>query len=421
MRPRILLPAFILLTAPLLHAEDFQGANHPVPYDEETIFYSKAKAGGPVAELQEKLERGAVRLRFDDQHGYLPALLDYFGIPKSSQMLVYSKTSVQRAYITPATPRALYFNDDVYIGYVPGAPMLEISAVDPKLGGVFYHLDQEQLRHPKFVQDANCLQCHSGPRTMGVPGHVIRSVATDPDGEPQSGNEVSSVDHCTPLADRWAGWYVTGTLGSQMHRGNRVATKPPEEPANTPNADDSLQNLRSLVDVTPYPEPGSDVIALMVLEHQAKMHNYITRLNYETQIMIERYGHIRYLKEQETAFLRYLLMIEEARLTDPIAGTSSYAADFQKSGPRDRLGRSLRDLDLRTRLFKYPCSFLVYNPAFDALPEPMHARLLQRLYDILTGQDSSPEWAALSLDDRDAVLQILRETKPNLPEYWRTE
>jgi len=175
------------------------------------------------------------------------------------------------------------------------------------------------------------------------------------------------------------------------------------------------------VDVKPYPEPGSDLVALMVLEHQAKMHNYITRLNYETQIMLERYHHIRYLKEQEAAFLRYLLMTEEARLTEPVSGTSTYAADFQKMGPRDRLGRSLRDLDLHTRLFKYPCSFLIYNPAFDALPEPMHAEVLQRLYNILTGQDSSPEWAHLLPEDREAVLQILRDTKPNLPDYWRAE
>jgi len=421
MRPRLLLLLLSIISAPCAQAEDFQGATHPILYDEEAIFYSKATAGGPVADLQEKLERGEVRLEFDIEHGYLPALLKYFGIPKSSQMLVFSKTSVQRALITPATPRALYFNDDVYIGYIPGAPLLEISAVDPKLGGVFYHLEQEKLRHPKFVRDAACLQCHSGPRTMGVPGHVLRSVGTDPDGEPRSGEEVSTVDQCTPLADRWGGWYVTGTLGAQMHRGNLVTGKPAEPQAEAANQETNLRDLRPLVDVTPYLEPGSDVVALMVLEHQAKMHNYITRLNYETQIMLERYQHIRYLKEQEAAFLRYFLMTEEARLTEPVAGTSSYAADFEKMGPRDHLGRSLRDLDLRTRLFKYPCSFLVYDPAFDAMPEPMHSELLQRLYNILTGQDTSREWANLSPDDREAVLQILRDTKPNLPEYWRAE
>ena len=176
MHPRPLLPALLVLATALIHAEDFQGSTHPVPYDEETIFYTKAEAGGPVAELQGKLERGEVKLRFDEKFGYLPALLDFFKIPVSSQMLVFSKTSLQRTLISPARPRALYFNDDVYIGFVPGSPLLEVSAVDPKLGGVFYHLEQDQVRHPKFVRDTDCMRCHSGPRTMGVPGHIMRSV-----------------------------------------------------------------------------------------------------------------------------------------------------------------------------------------------------------------------------------------------------
>ena len=416
---RRLLAILCLFVPPLLHAEDFQGATHTVPYDEETIFYSKAEPGGPVAELQGKLERGEVKLRFDEKHGYLPALLDFFKIPVSSQMLVFSKTSLQRSIISPARPRALYFNDDVYIGYIPNSPTLEVSAVDPKLGGMFYHLEQEQVRHPKFVRDTDCMRCHSSPRTMGVPGHLMRSVGTDMEGEPQAHAEVSSIDHCTPLADRWAGWFVTGTHGAQTHRGNLVGLKALERQESEPNWQGNLKDLSRFIDASPYPEPGSDIVALMVLEHQAHMHNYITRLNYETQIMTARYGHIRYLTSQENAFLRYLLFTEEAPLTGPVAGTSGYARDFEKMGPRDKQGRSLRDFDLQTRLFKYPCSFLIYSAAFDQLPEVMKTRLLQRLWDILNGRDTSPDFAQLSPERRHAILEILRDTKPNLPDYWR--
>ncbi|MEP6668434.1 MAG: hypothetical protein ABJF10_04735 [Chthoniobacter sp.] len=419
MFPRSLLPALLIFTTPLLHGEDFQGSSHPVPYDDEVIFYSKATPADPIAELQAKITRGEVKLPYDNEHGYLPALLDYFKIPASSQMLVFSKTSLQRTLITPKTPRALYFNDDVYIGYIPGAPVLEVSTVDPKLGGMFYHFEQDKVRHPQFVRDGDCLRCHSGPRTMGVPGHVMRSIGTDLEGEIDAPTEVGQITHCTPLEDRWAGWYVTGTHGEQTHRGNLIGPEALAQRLERPNAQGNLTNLEGFFDTKPYLQPGSDIVALMVLEHQAHMHNYITRLNYESQIMQARYGHIRYLGQQQTAFLRYLLFTEEARLTEPVAGTSTYTQDFPKMGPRDSQGRSLRDFDLQTRLFKYPCSFLIYSPAFDALPEAMHTQLLQRLYDILIGKDASPEWATLSAEDRHAILEILRETKPNLPSYWR--
>jgi hypothetical protein len=148
------------------------------------------------------------------------------------------------------------------------------------------------------------------------------------------------------------------------------------------------------------------------------MHNYITRLSYETQIMTARYGHIRYLKSQENAFLRYLLFTEETPLTAPVSGDPQYAKDFATKGPRDSKGRSLRDFDLQTRLFRYPCSYLIYSEAFDQLPESIREHLLQRLYDILTGRDADPQFAKLAVSDRQAVLEILRETKPNLPAYW---
>jgi hypothetical protein len=151
------------------------------------------------------------------------------------------------------------------------------------------------------------------------------------------------------------------------------------------------------------------------------MHNYITRLNYETRIMTDRYGHIRYLKSQEEAFLRYLLFTEELPLTAPISGEPQYVKDFQSQGPRDSKGRSLRDLDLKTRMFRYPCSYLIYSEAFDTIPTIMREHLLQRLYGILTGQDKDPQFAKISSEDRQAILEILRETKPNLPDYWRAK
>ncbi len=403
----------------LAHAEDFQGSTHKVAYDGEIIDYDHQTPDNPVTRLQRKLENGEEQFKFDPEFGYLKAVLDALDVPRSSQMLVFSKTSLQRQLIDPKNPRAIFYNDDVYIGYIPGAPVMEISAVDPKLGGVFYTLPQAERLKPTFTRSSECLQCHGTGKTLGVPGHLLRSIATDEQGELDLQAEVSGITHCTPLADRWAGWYVTGTHGSQAHRGNLVGPAAFEQRANEPNYLVDVTNLSQFFDVTKYPETGSDIVALVVLEHQAHMHNYITRLSFEAQIMLKQYGHIRYLKNQVNAFLRYLLLTEEAPLRSALQGNPEFVKQFTARGLRDKQGRSLRDLDLQTRMFKYPCSFLIYSPPFDTMPTAIREHLLQRLYDILTGQDQSPEFAKLRADDRQAIREILCETKTNLPTYWK--
>ena len=405
--------------APASRAEEFQGATHKMEYEAEPIKYSEQTPTDPVAQLQHLLATGEHKLTFDERFGYLPALLEHLKIPRASQTLVFSKTSLQRAFISPQNPRALFFNDDVYIGFIPGSPTLEIAAMDPKLGGVFYTLENEKVRRPRFVRDQNCLSCHGAQRTLGVPGIFVRSIATDSSGELDTRSEVSDMDHCSPLQDRWAGWFVTGTHGSQTHRGNLIGSKAFAEAEEKPNLRGNVSDLSEFFNVQKHVAPTSDIVALMVLEHQAKMHNYITRLNFETQQMMSMYGHTRYLTSQVNAFLRYLLFTEEAPLTEPIAGTPEYGKAFTDLGPFDARGRSLRELDLQTRLFKHPCSFLIHSPSFDALPTVMRDHLLQRLHAILTGQDKDPQFAKLRAEDRLAILEILRETKPNLPDYWR--
>ena len=412
------LPLAALLGVSAL-AEDFQGSTQKLEYDGEPIAYSKKAPDDPIARLQRKLDAGETKLVWDDKFGYLPGVLDALGIPKSSQMLVFSKTSFQRKLISPWNPRALYFNDEVYIGYVPDAPVMEISSVDPKNGGMFYTLEQEKVRKPKFERNADCMQCHGAQRSLGVPGHFVRSVPTDANGELDAPNEISDITQCTPIADRWAGWYVTGQHGAQTHRGNLVGEDAFARAKEEANYLGNLSELGKFFDESRYVERGSDIAALMVLEHQAHMHNYITRLNFEAQIMTAMYGHIRYLRHQEDAFLRYLLFTEEAPLTAPIAGNAEYVAAFTKAGPRDSKGRSLRDFDLQTRMFKYPCSFLIYSEAFREMMPVMKEELLRRLHGILTGKETPPDFAKIPASDRQAILEILRETMPSLPEYWR--
>jgi hypothetical protein len=402
-------------------SEDFQGASHKLEYEAAPLSYFDRTPTDPVARLQQGLTAGTSMLAFDDRFGYLPSLLDALKIPRASQTLVFSKTSLQRHHISPDNPRAIFFNDDVYVAFIPGAPALEVSAADPNLGGVFYRLENQRTARPRFTRDPNCLDCHGGQRTLGVPGHFVRSIGTDPTGELDGQSEVRNMDQCTPMADRWGGWFVTGQHGAQTHRGNLIGAEAFARAVREPNYLGNLTDLTGLFDTNRHLRATSDITALMVLEHQVKMHNYITRLSFDTQIMTSMYGHIRYLRNQVNAFLRHLLFTEEAPLTAPVAGDADYAATFASAGPFDGQGRSLRDLDLRTRLFRHPCSFLIYSESFDAMPAVMRDHLLQRLHAILTGRDGDPQFAGLARDERQAILEILRATKPGLPGYWRQD
>ena len=402
-----------------LRADDFQGATHLMPFDEDAINYSKAREAGPVARLQERLQRGEVQLKHDEHFGYLPALLTALGVSSNSQMLVFSKTSFQRERIAPKTPRAIFFNDDVYIGFVQGSPLLEFSSVDPKLGGVFYTLEQTKVERPKFVRTDQCLECHASAKTMGVPGHLVRSFATDESGSVDMATGISLVSHRTPIEERWGGWYVTGDSGKQHHRGNlfgkAVFARHEKEPGYLGNRSE----LKRFFDVTEYPAPGSDIVALMVMEHQIHLHNFLTRLNYEGTIALQQYGHIKYLKNVIDAFLRYLLFVEEVPLTSPVRGSSNFAAEFTRQGPKDGKGRSLRDFDLETRLFKHPCSYLIYSDAFTQLPAKLKERIYERLLEILDGGDTSPAFEKLTAESRAAIREILLATKQDLPASWR--
>jgi hypothetical protein len=400
---------------------DFQGATHMMPFDEDTIAYSKATADGPVARLQKRIDSGEAKFQFDERFGYLKSLLKELNVPEPSQMLVFSKTSLQRERISPHNPRSLFFADDAYVGFIPGAPIMEISGVDPKLGAVFYTLEQRKVERPKFVRNDQCLECHASAKSMGVPGHLVRSFATDELGVVDLSTGTSQVNHRTPLAERWGGWYVTGTHGQETHRGNLIGAAAFERHLKEPNYLGSISDLSPFFEVSHYLKNQSDIVALMVLEHQTHMQNFITRLNYETTLALQQYGHIKYQKSTANAFLRYLLFTEEVQLNSPVSGSPEFVKTFAARGPRDKQGRSLRDFDLQTRLFKYPCSYLIYSEAFDALPKAMKEFLYARLHEILAESDSNADFQGITDKEKRAIIEILADTKPELAEFWTSK
>ncbi len=361
-----------------------------LPLDHPAIQYRHEPADDPAAQLARELESGGNTLDFDPAHSYLPSLLDRLGVRTDSQTLVFSKTSVQEARISPRTPRAVYFRDDVAVAFVPGTDSIELASVDPARGVVFYSLDARKSEKPRIVRTEGCLHCHQGPATLGVPGIYVGSVSTSPSGRAdfRLGSIVS--DHRTPFAERWGGWYVNVTLGSEIHRGNAVATDP-EFSSATP---------APRFDPKGYLTPSSDIVALMTLEHQTQMTNLFTRLSWEARIAPEGDS----LAARIDEVVRYMLFLDEAPLSGAIRGVSSFTESFPREGPRDRTGRSLRDFDLEKRLFRHPLSYLVYSRQFDALPEPVRGRIYRRIREVL------PESSA--------IVEILRDTKNDLPADW---
>jgi hypothetical protein len=117
--------------------------------------------------------------------------------------------------------------------------------------------------------------------------------------------------------------------------------------------------------------------------------------------------------------LKYMLFADEEPLKAPVKGVSMFTETFPQRGPRDPQGHSLRDFDLKTRLFRYPLSYMIYSAAFDGLPAKVRDRIYQRLYEILTGKDTSATFARLGPGTRRALLEIVRATKSNVPSQWR--
>jgi hypothetical protein len=400
--------------------------------DYPTIGYGTRPPADAVARLQKQIDAGGLHLKYTRPRGYLDSLLAALGIDASSQMLVFSKTSVQARKISPKTPRALYFGDDTYVGWVPGASLIEIASLDPKLGFNFYTLDNSAPATPAFRrQMRRCLRCHDTYelRGGGVPRLLAGSGYIDPAGKLVSHEGWILVNDDTPIESRWGGWYVTGRPDRLRHLGNVIV----KDPIQLQHLDElRVGNLKSLAgefDTGPYLTGRSDIVALMVFEHQLHVQNLIVRVNYDTrtalhnekqsktllggdeQLSADTLARVRTIAEP---LVKAMLMVGQPRLNGPVAGLSGFAAKFEALGPHDENGHSLRDLDLKTRLFRYPLSYVVYSDAFDALPAVTKRYIYRRFAEVLSGRDDSADFKnLLSPAERSAILEILTATKPD--------
>jgi len=394
--------------------------------DDPAIRYSTTPLRNAVVEVNKKLQDGAVQLTFDGRSGFLRSALEALQIPVDSQLLVFSRTSLQRKRINEQNPRALFFNDRVALGWVRGGDFLEVAAHDESAGVVFYTLEQRAdttTGRPQFKRAFECLGCHVTRNTLGVPGLLMFST-TRPEPS-QSSFLPRPIDHGDSLGQRFGGWFVTGSAGSVQHMGNDVA-------ALDGRTTRELVSVEGLFDADGYRALSSDIVAHLVLTHQAGMTNLLTRAGWEARaadpslhpLFAPTPGQEARIAVVMSGVAKevvdYLLFVDEAKLADRVRGGPDFAERFSSSGPRDRKGRSLYELDLNRRLLKYPCSYLIYSPAFDALPPLAKNPIYRRMWEVLSGQEQDPRYrSALSRADRQAIVEILQDTKKDLPQYFQ--
>lgn len=393
----------------------------PFELDHPAVAYSTRRSTDAVDALNTRVQSGEVVLPYEPTTGYLKPLLAALNINVDSQMLVFSKTSLQSQQIQPRNPRAIYFNDSVIVGWVKGG-FIEVAAHDPAQGAVFYRMLRAVTGPPAMFRDNGCLQCHYSFATLGVPGFLAKSVPSAIDGSalPWLGNYLT--DHRSPISERWAGWYVTGAAGSGRHLGNApVANRNVDELA-VDTANLNVADLRTRFDTDSYLSPYSDVVALLVFDHQVRMMNLLTRIGWEARKLAHEgrsdAATVTALRNTAIEMVDYLLFVDEAPLTG-VTSSSSFAKSFSARGPRDNKGRSLRDLDLKQRLFTYPCSYMIYSPAFEQLPAPAKQAVYTRMWEVLSGRARERKYARLSANDRDQIVEILRETKKDLPSVFQ--
>ena len=388
--------------------------------DHPAIAYNAAPRTDAVARLNARLRDRTARLPREDKAGYLGPLLKLLDVPVESQIVVYSKTSLQSPLISPSNPRAIYFNDNVAVGWMRGG-IIEVSAHDPVHGTAFYVLPQVEMPEPLLVRSTACLGCHYSAAAGGVPGLIARSIPTATDGGtlPWLGN--FTTDHRSPVAERWGGWFVTGSHGGSMrHLGNLAIRdrRAQEIPAWRP--DRTLTTLEGRFDTGSYLSSHSDIVALLVFDHQVRMMNLLTRVGWEARIAAHegrQAGADSAVRDAVHDLVDYMLFVDEAPLED-VRGTSGFGERFSAAGRRDSKGRSLRDLDLRRRLMRFPCSYMIYSAAFDGLPAAARELVYRRMKDILSGAQRGAAYSHLSRADRDAIVEIVRETKTDLPAWF---
>ncbi len=401
----------------LLYGSDIEFPHFKEPPHE----YQKRTPIDRFTKLKGDIETGKVRLDHTNPKTYLVSLLQTLGISRFTQTLVFSTTSLQLSRISPENPRAIYFNEDIYVGWVPGGK-IEVIGIDPKWGAITYIFEIPRPKSPPpLIQRATrCMNCHASGEIGGAPGLLVSSVVPGPGGGSLDAFRQGKSGHAVPFHERFGGWHVTGRHGITKHWGNLTGTLSPAGLKTIPNKPGRRFPLDR------YPVPTSDILAHLLLEHQVGFVNRVVSATYRARAVLA--GAVpsigdsdapTFLDREANSLVRYLLFADEAKF--PVAGVDGdplLLKDFSKNRRQNKMGFSLKDLDLSTRLFRFRCSYMIYSDSFSGLPLELKTRVFHQLEQVLSTEANSTDFAYLPISEKRTIRSILRETLSGLPKDW---
>jgi len=387
--------------------------------DEPPHHYRQRTPQDRFTRLKDDFESGRIALDRVSEKAFVLSVLEALGIPVTSQMLVFSTTSLQLSLISPANPRALYFNEDVYLGYVPGG-RIEIVSLDPELGSIFYIFDIPKDTKPlRIERSERCMNCHASEDTGHVPGLVVKSVVPGPSGGSLTAYRQAQTGHGIPFEQRFGGWHVTGRHGITNHWGNLTGRFVNGDITRIANPPGERFNWAK------FPVGTSDILPQLLLEHQAGFVNRVVEASYRARTALHASGgklsdaQSGELGAQAEIITRYLLFADEAPLpSGGVEGDGAYKTDFLRTRRATADGISLKDFELRTRIFKHRCSYMIYSPVFAGLPAAMKLRVYQRLREALSLEKPRQDYAYLPAPEKQAIRRILKATLADLPGEW---
>ena len=402
-------------------------------YELEPHGYFSKDAKDPVTLLMKRVQRGEVLIKEPNGKPLVERLLRELGLNKDTQVLVFSRTSLQRREVSYSNPRALYFNESVYLGWMPNG-RIEIASFDPELGPIFYfQRELDDASSPLLARTRSCLGCHAGDATNFLPGSLGRSVYPD-----KSGRSLRSIDdyrrsgHHIPLHDRYGGWFVSGNHGAMRHMGNAIASREGGKITIDREQFANLEKLDRFFSTEAYPAPGSDIAALLVFDHQVTMHHRLVEAAYrarqslfdskldpkETDVSkLSKGRSTDEFLEGRDKVVDYLLFRDETPIPK-VSCDPAFRRAFSANRIADSRKRSLKDLRLDGRIFENRCSYMIYSPTFDQFPPMLKGAIYARIHEILTSPKPVEGFDYLGKDEKRRILEILDETKEDLPPGW---